>query len=246
MTVTVPRKVLYAIGGVTLLVIAGLLGALIAGGDSETTTTTVISTVEAAESDIAATEESDTGGDGSASSEDSPDGSCDAKGINRDVGKEGTCTEDGREYVVVNRDSTLRLHELNAKILDTETTTSVSDEFGTSKSANGIYVIFDLEVFNKTSSPLYFDSSQEQAFLYLGENEYTEDFEVENYSLDDSFVNTFEEIQPETSTTGSIAFDIPPKLVPDLERDGNLAILNFSDEGEGENVDQLGIIRTYR
>lgn len=239
MTITVPRKVLFAIGGILLLVLAGVFGALIAGGGGGTTTTTVVETVETqsfGSEEVEAVEEEP---------EDAEDSNCDAKGINREVGKEGSCIEDGVELVVVDRESTLKLKELNVTVRDMETTTTASDEFGTTKSANGVYVIFDLEVFNKTNSPLYFDSSQEQTTLYLGDNEYTEDFEVENYALDNSFVSKFEEIQPETSTTGTIAFDVPQKLVPDLRKTGNLAILNFSDEGEGEAAEQIGIIRTY-
>ncbi|HEU5254159.1 MAG TPA: DUF4352 domain-containing protein [Solirubrobacterales bacterium] len=240
MTITVSRKVLYAIGGVLLLVLAGFLGALIAGGDGGTTTTTVVETVEAQSS---SSEEVETVKD---DSEDAGRSDCDSQGINREVGKEGTCTEDGVSLVVVDRESTLKLKELNVTVRDMETTSTASDEFGTTKSANGVYVIFDLEVLNKTNSPLYFDSSQEQALLYLGDNEYTEDFEVENYALDDSFLSKFEEIQPETSTTGTIAFDVPQKLIPDLGETGNLAILNFSDEGEAGAAEQLGIIRTYK
>ena len=241
MTITVSRKVLYAVGGVVLLILAGFLGALIAGGDgATTTTTTVLETVEAQSSSSgeAETVEEEPADEGSSD--------CDSLGINRDVGKEGTCTDGGVKLVVVDRESTLKLKELNLNLRNMETTPTASDEFGTTKSANGVYVIFDLEVFNKTNSPLYFDGSQEQTVLYLGDNEYTEDFEVENYALDDSFVSKFEEIQPETSTTGSIAFDVPQKLIPDLEKTANLAIFNFSDEGEGGTAEEIGIIRTYK
>ncbi|HSS41217.1 MAG TPA: DUF4352 domain-containing protein [Solirubrobacterales bacterium] len=240
MTITVSRKVLYAVGGILLLVLAGFLGALIGGGGGGTTTTTVVETVEA---EGLGSEEAEPVEE---ESEDAESSECDARGINREVGKEGTCTEDGVKLVVVDRESTLKLKELNATVRNMETTPTASDEFGTTKSANGVYVLFDLEVFNKTNSPLYFDSSQEQAVLYLGDNEYTEDFDVENYALDDSFVNKFEEIQAETATRGTIAFDIPQKLIPDLGKTGNLAIFNFSDEGEAGAAEEVGIIRTYK
>jgi hypothetical protein len=76
MTITVSRKVLYAIGGVLLLVLAGVLGALIAGGGGGAATTTVVETIEAPSSNL---EEVET-------VEEEPDeaetGDCDAKGIN--------------------------------------------------------------------------------------------------------------------------------------------------------------------
>lgn len=242
MTITVSRKVLYVLGGVLVVVLAGVLGAAIAGGGSKTETTTVVETVSS--------DGSDQPDDGAQEAEDavaaSASDDCDSMGINRAVGREGTCTDDGVQLVVIDKESVLKLNELNLRLLDIETTKTVSDEFGTTKSANGIYAIFALEVVNKTNSPVYFDSSQEQALLYLGDNEYTEDFEVENYALDDSFVSKFETIQPDTSMTGSIAFDIPPKLVHDLGNGGNLAILNFSDEGEAGAAKQIGIVRTYK
>src|SRR5689334_14943871 len=103
MTITVSRKVLYAVGGALLLVLAGFLGALIAGGDGETTTTTVVETVETpgpSSEEVEAVEDE---------SEDKESTSCDSLGINREVGKEGTCAEDGVELVVVDRESTLKL-----------------------------------------------------------------------------------------------------------------------------------------
>ncbi len=246
LTFTVSRKVLYVLGGIGIVVLAGVLGAAIADGGSNPETTTVVETVEV-EAEAASEEtEAEEAENISAESEEEAEGDCDELGINPEVGKEGTCTSEGLSLVVVDKESMLKLRELNLQLLGMETQKTVTGEFGETKSANGVFVIFDLEVTNKTSSPVYFDSNQEQAVLFLGDNEYTEDFEVENWALDDSFVNKFEEIQPETSTTGSIAFDVPPKLLPDLKRTANLDILNFSDEGQIESTEQLGVIRTYK
>ena len=246
MTINVPRKVLYVFGAIAVIVGAGVLGAAAAGGGGDGETVTVVETVTeqpGEEEAEAVSEEGEEGGEGEEVSE---EGDCDELGINREVGNEGRCTREGVELVVVDKGSLLKLRELNVRLLSMKTTDTVSGEFGESKTANGTFVIFDLEVLNKANSPMYFDDSQEQVYLYLGDNEYTEDFEVENYVLDDSFVNKFEEVQPETATTGTVAFDIPPKLVGDLQRNGNLAIFNFSDAGEAGAATQSGIIRTYK
>jgi len=226
--------------------VTGVLGAVISGGGGGAETTTVVETVEVEAEPISGKSGESGGEEISAESDEETEGDCDELGINPEIGREGTCTSDGVSLVVVDKGSLLKLRELDLRLLGMETQKTVTGEYGETKSANGIFVIFDLEVTNKTSSPVYFDSSQEQAVLFLGENEYTEDFEVENWALEDSFVNKFEEIQPETSTTGSIAFDVPPKLLPDLRKTANLDILNFSDEGQIDSVTQLGVIRTYK
>jgi len=243
MTFTISRKVLYVVGGIAVIVIAGVIGALIGGGGRDTT---VVKTVE-----VTAPAAGEEGGEEEAAfeaeeeeAETAEAGDCDEKGINSTVGKEGRCTEEGTTLVVVDKGSVLSLEELDAKLVGMETAKTLSGEYGETKSANGVYVVFRLEVTNKTHSPVYFDSGQEQTALYLGENEYTEDFEAENWVLEDSFLNTFEKLQPGAPVTGSIAFDVPRSVLPDLHKTGNLDIANFSDEGEGE-WDPIGVIRTY-
>lgn len=249
LTFTVSRKVLYVLGGLVVVVLAGVLGAVIGGGaGSDTSTTTVVRTVTAgaaedAQDAVDAIEDEEGKEESIASgSEDT----CDELGINSEVGKEGSCIDDGKNYVVADMGSTLKLRELNAKLLGMETAKTITGEYGESKTANGVYVIFNLEITNKLSSPARFDSFQEQTALLLGENEYTEDFDVENYALDSSFLNLYDEIQPDTSQSGTVAFDVPKKLVPDLYKTGNLFILNFSDEGEEGEITQYGLFRTYQ
>lgn len=249
MTFTVSRKVLLVLGGVAVVVLAGVLGALIAGGGGGATTTTVVEAVEAEESGTAegvSAEEEDLEAEEAEEADDSEAGSCEELGITHEVGKEGRCVEEGVTNVVVNKGSLLKLKELNARLLDTETVKSITGEYGDTKTANGVFVIFELEITNKAHTPTYFDSGQEQAYLSLGENLYTEDFDAENYALDSSFFSNFEEIQPETPSTGTIVFDVPKKLVPDLRESGNLEILNFSDEGYSEEATEVGIFRTYQ
>lgn len=235
------------LGGILIVVIAGVLGAAIGGGDG--TTTTVVETVEARSEENSEEaldeEEEDEAAETDVVSDEDDAGDCDAQGINSEQGNEGTCVQDGTTLVVVDKGSTLKLKELNVQMLGLETTKSITGEYGESKTANGIYVVIELEVTNKMHSPVYFDGNQEQTALYLGENEYTEDFEAENYVQDDSFVNSFEKLQPQAPVAGTVVFDVPKSMLSSLRRNGNLDIANFSDEGEGD-WDQIGVIRTYK
>lgn len=214
------------------------------GGETRTVTT------------IAAEEETEAEPDGEASGASSPaeEGEdedeeltdCEEAGISAPPRKEGACSEEGKKFVVVDEDSTLKLAELEVELLGTQKAKTVSSEYGEAKTANGTYVIFTLDVVNRTRVPVYFDSGQTQVFLYIGGNIYTEDFDVENYALDDSFVSQFKEVQPQGSQTGTVAFDVPDSVLPKLETTGNINIVNFSDEEAGLDAREVGTIRTYQ
>ncbi len=171
---------------------------------------------------------------------------CEEAGIAAPPRREGTCDAGGQKAIVVNEESTLELKELKVNLLGTEETKTVTSEYGETKSASGTYVIFTLEVTNRTNVPVYFDSNQSQVFLYIDENVYTEDFDVENYALDDSFLDQFKEIQPKGTQTGTVAFDVPNSVLSGLDRTGNLDVINFSEEEEGLNAREIGTIRTYQ
>jgi hypothetical protein len=158
-------------------------------------------------------------------------------------GTQSPCTLDGKKIVVVDRSDILSLRELSVTLRDVGTASSLSDRFGTTKSADGIYLIFELEVLNKTQGPQLFDGNLEQVYLYLGGDEHTEDFEAENYALESSFVNRANTVLPGKPAKGDFVFDVPRKLLPDLDESGNLTILNFSDEGKAKTATQIGVIR---
>jgi hypothetical protein len=172
-------------------------------------------------------------------------GDCEELGINYKELKEGECTENGSTLVVINRDSTLKLPELNVRLLNIETTESVGGEFET-ENANGIFAVFTLEVKNKLHSPVTFDEGQEQVSLLVNENEYTEDFEAANGPLESSFLWIGEPIQPEATQTGDVIFDVPRSIARKIETEGNLNVLNFTDTGTYAPPEKaLGVIRTY-
>jgi len=154
----------------------------------------------------------------------------------------GACSLDGRKVAIAGG-GILRLRELNVTLRGTETASTLSDRFGTKESADGIFVVFELEVLNKTPYRQFFDGNLEQVYLYLDGEEYTEDFEAENYALETSFVNRANSVLPGRPAMGDVVFDVPPKALPDLDASGDLTILNFSDEGKAKTADQIGTIR---
>ncbi len=241
MTVKVPRWSLMALA---LLVVFGVgiaLGAALTngGGDDDgdgARAATTESVRPAAERGTTST--------GSTAASVTP-GGCDELGINSEKLVEGECTEGGTTFVVVNRDSTLQLPELSARLVGIEITDSVGGEYRT-EAASGKFATFTLEVKNKLHSPAQFDENQKQAVLVVNENEYTEDFEAENGALESSFLWIGEPIQPEATQTGDVVFDVPNSIARKIETEGNLDILNFSDaEGYGEPTKAIGTIRTY-
>jgi hypothetical protein len=155
------------------------------------------------------------------------------------------CTAGGVRVLVGGPGDTLKLKDLNATLLEVETSKSISDRFETTKTADGTYVVLLLEIVSKLDYEWFFDGNQEQAYLYLGNRGYSEDFEVENYALETSFVNNRDPLSPGEVRKESIAFDVPSNLIPELKKSGNLILLNSSEEGRLKTAKELGVIRTY-
>jgi hypothetical protein len=164
---------------------------------------------------------------------------CDSLGINPEELQEGTCLSEGQRVRVVNRDSSLRLPEMNVRLAGIDLTESVSGDFD-SASASGQFVVLRLEVRNKTTAPVDFDI--DQVGLSLDENIYTSDWEGTEV-LDDNLI--YETIQPQATLTGTVVFDIPRRMAGELDESGNVSIAQFSDAQYGDVAGLLGIIRTY-
>lgn len=243
MTITLSRRSLLIIGLLGVFAAGIGVGLLLGGGEDVEPAASAVISETADETDGAESADRQPESE-SASNTGLPD--CDEAGISSGPRREGVCEIEGSKAIVVNEGSTLKLRELEVDLLGIQKEKTVSDEYGTAKSAGGTYVIFKLEVRNRTNVPVYFDSNQSQAYLYINGNIYTQDFDVENYALDDSFVNQFEEIQPKGTQTGTIAFDVPNSVLSGLERTGNLNIVNFSEENQGLNAEEIGTIRTYQ
>ncbi len=241
----IPRFLVEIVAGFLLLGVGIGIGLIAGGGSSGSAPPNVVASNLSPDDDLTETSEEvvDDSADNGSGFTDKSD--CEEKGITRQVGKEGSCFEDGVENVVVNRGSKLKLDELNVSLKDIQVRDSVSSSLG-SDSAGGSFVTFTLEVMNKLSSPVYFDDSQSQVSLSVGPGVYTEDFNVQNGYIQDSFSWIGEEIQPQGVQAGTVTFDLPKKVVPKLDVDGNLQILNFTDSTDPESATQQGVIRTYK
>lgn len=217
---------LAAVGGIIGLVL------LLGGGDD-------------GESEPAETSAEDAGS-AKATTEDAGLQDCDEAGINAEVQNEGTCLSEGDEVVVVNRDSTLRLSDLTARVENVELTDSVSGQgegFGT-EVADGQFVVIDLTVKNLLDSPVSFDS-EGQALLTSSGKEFTEDFDALNGPVPDSFLWQGEEIQPGATQTGALVYDIPDRFAANVETDGNIAVFAFADAARSVPKLPYGLIRLY-
>jgi Domain of unknown function (DUF4352) len=238
MTIQIPK---WGLAALMLVVVFGLgvgLGALLFSGDGDTSTVASSSAPgETANSGAAA---EDTEGELETS------GDCDELGINGDEMREGDCSENGTDYRVVNRDSTLQLPELSAKLAGIELTDAVGGQYE-SETADGTFAVFTLEIKNKLHTPTEFDEYQEQVSLLVNGNTYTQDFDAENGPLENSFLWMGEAIQPEATETGAVVFDLPKPVARKVEDEGNLQILNFSDTSSygGTPSKPVGVIRTY-
>jgi hypothetical protein len=171
--------------------------------------------------------------------------SCDALGINSKQLNEGTCQQGNKEFVVVNKDSTLKLDQLNARLAGITTAETLSGRSFGPKAAKGTFVVVKLDITNTTSTPQTFDSSGDVVGLVLCGDNYSEDFDVENGSATDSFVWRSNEIQPNTTSSGTAVFDIPSDRVDCLDKNGNVILGNFRDDNSIGRFKQIGTFRTY-
>jgi len=239
-----------------------ILGALVlagcGGGGTTTVTVTTTATEEPTGTEESAAAEgeeeeikaeleelhSETAEAEEASATQEEEGTCEAMGINPQELKEGRCEEEGQTVVVVNHDSPLKLKTMKVKLLGISEAKTLSSDLG-SETASGTYTTFKIELTNLSHSPVSWES--EQSSLYLGEDEYSEDFEVQNGYEQESFVWKGEKIQPQTSLVGTVTFDVPEKVLKkNLYSNGNLGFRNFGEEIYSEEApSELGIIRPY-
>lgn len=172
-------------------------------------------------------------------------GVIDCGALRKDDFAEGKCELNDRTFKVVNSDSILELEELTVELLGTETADILTD-VGVER-PNGVFLIFTLAVTNELSQPVQFSADNSQTTYSANGNEYTEDFDASNGGDTNSFQWQFEDIQPGTTQTGTVIFDVPQEAVEGLEKDGNLSVLNFSDAEflAGRPKLPVGVFRTY-
>lgn len=169
-----------------------------------------------------------------------PTRNCDVQGINSERGKEGSCLEDGIVYTVVDRESKLRLPELDVRLVETNTTAAHPDG---GNPANGLYVIFTVEITNRTSEPESLRA--DQAFLALNGEGYSRDTDAE---LSLNAYPELDDLQPGKARTGRLIFEIPAPTARALRVravGANLTLVQFSESDQLPRPKRLGQIRLY-
>lgn len=169
---------------------------------------------------------------------------CEEKGISTPAREEGTCVDGGTKYFVVNRDGVLKLPSLEAEMLDLRKTKTLTGESGASATAkNGTYAVVELSITNRTDAPEKFEDSQ--IVLWVG-GPYTADAEVQRKVEKKSFLGQNTTIQPGDTQVGTVVFDMSNSDFKDLDKEGNVDIVNFGSKGEVLTQDEIGTIRTYQ
>jgi hypothetical protein len=144
----------------------------------------------------------------------------------------GKCTNNGVTLDLVNRGSTAHLKTMNARVVNVNTTQSVSNGPGFTANATGTFVIVTIAVTNTTSSPQTFDegTSTSQGELEIVKNTYSVSFDAENGDDPRSFLTNNNAIQPGETRTGTIDFDVPTNAAQQVYRHGALVVANFGDD----------------
>lgn len=143
---------------------------------------------------------------------------------------EGRCVANGVALLVVNRGHEARLHTLAAMLNGCRTTQSVSDGYGQSATAIGVYVICSLTVRNRADGPESFGDNGEQTLLLVDGKHYSDAFDAENQADQQSFVSQSGDIQPALSRTGDVVFDIPSRLAAAALSRGVVLTVDFGTD----------------
>ena len=214
-----------------LLVAAGILAVALAvvlitggGGDRDETTTTANDGTEAK-----APEKNE----------------CEEKGISVAPRNEGTCTDGGTTYNVVNRDGVLELSNLEAKLLDLRKAKAISSGSGESTAAKErTYAIFELSITNRGDAPATFEEGQ--TVVFVNGALYRPGVKLQK-NEEESFLSQNASIQPEDTQVGTVTFNMWIKDFEELERkDGNLDMVEFGSKGEVLQQEEVGTIRLYQ
>ena len=198
---------------------------------------------------LAATLASCGGGDDASTDLEQKSG-CDDRGINPERGRTGTCLQGGYKLTVVNRGDLLKLEGWTLKLNDYATAKTLGERSGKVARAAGTFVVLDLTVTSDLDRPANFDDNQDQMALSLGDSTFRQSFEAANGPVADScLIKKPAVIQPGTSKTCKLIFDVPRKAAANLtsaEAVGNLTFFPAIVEGSYEESTRVGTIRLYR
>ena len=170
---------------------------------------------------------------------------CGEEALEAAIGGGGTCSAAGKQYVVADRGEKLELDSLTAKLRGLKTAGRVSGDFKPARRPEeSTFVVATLAVTNESERPSVFDDFGEQVELEASEETYKEPFDVLNGVATDSFTWESKKIKPGETQLGEVVFDVPEEAADDLEDSAGILVLNFSDQGNRQRADQVGLLRT--
>lgn len=223
----------------TIGVLGLLVAAALAGGCGSTTVKTVVKTVQA--DTPSTTAETTTTTDDVATD----DQSCDALGINAEQRNEGTCTRDGATLTIVEAGHEAKLHTLAVTFNGCTAASSVSNGYGIDATAHGTFALCSLTVRNRSDGPQSFaGAGSNQTMLTIDGKRFSEAFDAENQADARAFMSQDGEMQPGETRTGDVIYDLQPRFMRDLEKNGNLYVVNFGDDIDTTST--AALLRTYR
>jgi hypothetical protein len=174
---------------------------------------------------------------------------CDAKGINRIKGKEGTCFAHGSEHVVVNHDHFLRLPTIGVAITGLATVPQIPSSQGTLTPQNGTFLLMKLAVDNRDKVPHRFAAhGPGQVMLTVGNRQYVERLDVERSIGSQSLLSTAGGvIAPGDRLEGNVVFDVQQSDLQEMQQDGQLVVVDFDKTMLSKKPPKvIGQIRLYR
>jgi hypothetical protein len=171
--------------------------------------------------------------------------SCQAKGINPEQLRTGTCTDAGVEYTVANRDGTVTLPDIKARLDGYRIADSVSSEFDSAQPQSGTFVIADLAVTNRGTQPGTLTVT-DMARLRIGDRQWDPDFDVTQVADDTDASCIYEDLGPGIERKCSVVFEVPEADARKIETPAaasNLLVVGFSEDFD--SPDHVGAFRLY-
>ena len=163
-------------------------------------------------------------------------GDCERKGITRKRGREGLCMEDsGRSVRVVDLRTPLRVDEFGARIVRMSVRNKPSDA--------SARVRFDMALSNRLGYAA--DVQPSQFRILLGRGVYAPDLLAPGRGANSLF-RRGTGLKPGRTAVGSVTFSVTHRAARNLDRDGNLEVMQFSDTSFDRAALTVGVFRTYR
>lgn len=171
-------------------------------------------------------------------------------------GRTGICADHGAIATVVNRGQPLKMDEFTAKLQKDFTRPGIDREGDAPLKANGVFVIFQLQIKNNTNRPLNWSGQLDgRVELSDGENIYAHTggeaaFWLSLEVLGGQGSESVQPIQPHETRAEFIGFDVPESVPGHLDRRGaGLLLIQSKELSMGETpstAHRYGNIRLWQ